>query len=97
VLSPIKRSGTGSDSLALAVVLRNQGKYDQVESMHRQALRLRKTTVCKEYLNTLTSMNDLALDPIERCRWRCPCRYASTVPRNLPLCPISFFFKQHDR
>jgi hypothetical protein len=97
VLSPIKRSDTESNSLALAIVLRNQGTYDQAESMHRQALRLRKTMLGKEYLDTLTSMYDLALDPIERRRWRCPCKYASTVPRNLSLCPFSFFFKQHDR
>jgi tetratricopeptide (TPR) repeat protein len=44
----------------LASVLSNQGKYEQAEEMHRQALRLRETVLGKEHPSTLTSMNNLA-------------------------------------
>jgi Tetratricopeptide repeat len=42
-------------------VLSHQGKYEQAEEMHRQALRLRETVLGKEHSNTLMSMNNLAL------------------------------------
>jgi tetratricopeptide (TPR) repeat protein len=37
-----------------------QGKYEQAEEMHRQALRLRETVLGKEHPYTLASMNNLA-------------------------------------
>ena len=40
--------------------LRDQGKYEQAEEMHRQVLRLRETVLGKEYPTTLMSMNNLA-------------------------------------
>jgi len=40
--------------------LSRQGKYEQVEEMHRQVLRLRETVLGKEHPDTLTSMNYLA-------------------------------------
>jgi tetratricopeptide (TPR) repeat protein len=40
----------------LAGALRSQGKYEQAEEMHRQALRLRETVLGKEHPATLTSM-----------------------------------------
>jgi tetratricopeptide (TPR) repeat protein len=45
----------------LALVLSHQGKYEQAEEMHRQALRLYETVLGKEHPDTLTSMNNLAL------------------------------------
>jgi hypothetical protein len=45
----------------LVGVLRDQGKYEQAEEIHRQVLRLRETVLGKEYPDTLTSMNNLAL------------------------------------
>jgi tetratricopeptide (TPR) repeat protein len=45
----------------LAVVLSHQGKYEQAEEMHQQALRLSETVLGKEHPSTLTSMNNLAL------------------------------------
>jgi tetratricopeptide (TPR) repeat protein len=44
----------------LASVLSDQGKYEQAEEMHRQALGLRETMLGKEHPSTLTSMNNLA-------------------------------------
>jgi len=44
----------------LANVLDNQGKYEQAEEMHRQALRLKETVLGKEHPSTLTSMSNLA-------------------------------------
>jgi hypothetical protein len=44
----------------LAMVLSDQGKYDQAEEMHRQALGLRETVLGKEHPDTLRSMNNLA-------------------------------------
>jgi tetratricopeptide (TPR) repeat protein len=44
----------------LALVLSHQGKYEEAEEMHRQALRLRETVLGKEHPDTLTSMNNLA-------------------------------------
>jgi tetratricopeptide (TPR) repeat protein len=44
----------------LATVLSNQGKYEQAEEIHRQALRLRETVLGKEHPATLGSMNNLA-------------------------------------
>ena len=44
----------------LAVVLTGQGKYEQAEEMHRQALGLSETVLGKEHPATLTSMNNLA-------------------------------------
>jgi hypothetical protein len=45
----------------LATVLRDQGKYEQVEEMHRQVLGLSETVLGKEHPSTLTSMNNLAI------------------------------------
>jgi hypothetical protein len=39
----------------------DQGKYEQAEEMHQQALRLRETVLSKERSSTLASMNNLAL------------------------------------
>ena len=50
---------TGMNNLAL--VLNQQGKYEEAEEMHRQALALRETVLGKEHPNTLRSMNNLAL------------------------------------
>ena len=44
----------------LAIVLSDQGKYEQAEEMHRQALGLSETVLGKEHPDTLTSMNNLA-------------------------------------
>jgi tetratricopeptide (TPR) repeat protein len=44
----------------LALVLSDQGKHEQAEEMHRQALGLRETVLGKEHPSTLTSMNNLA-------------------------------------
>jgi Tetratricopeptide repeat len=44
----------------LALVLSRQGKNEQVEEMHRQALRVWETILEKEHPDTLTSMNNLA-------------------------------------
>jgi Flp pilus assembly protein TadD len=44
----------------LARVLGDQGKCEQAEEIHRQALRLRETVQSREYPSTLTSMNNLA-------------------------------------
>jgi tetratricopeptide (TPR) repeat protein len=44
----------------LALVLSNQGKYEQAEEMYRQVLRLKETVLGKENPSTLTSMNNLA-------------------------------------
>lgn len=41
-------------------VLTNQGKYEQVEKMHRQPLGLRETVLGKEYHDTLIGMNNSA-------------------------------------
>jgi tetratricopeptide (TPR) repeat protein len=58
------RAGTEhSDTLmsmnSLAVVLRNQGKYEQAEEMHRQVLRLYETVLGKEHPDTLASITNL--------------------------------------
>ena len=45
----------------LALALRDQGKHDQVDELHRYALRLSETVLDKEYPSTLTSVNNLAL------------------------------------
>jgi hypothetical protein len=39
----------------LALVLRDQGKYEQAEEMHRKELGLRETVLGKEHPSTLTS------------------------------------------
>jgi hypothetical protein len=44
----------------LAGVLSDQGKYEQAEEMHRQALGLRETVLGKEHSDTLTSIYNLA-------------------------------------
>jgi hypothetical protein len=41
-------------------VVRDQGKYEQAEEMHRRVLRLRETVLGKDHPDTLTSMNNLA-------------------------------------
>jgi hypothetical protein len=43
----------------LALVLRNQGKYEEVEEMHRHTRRLYETVLDKEHPHTLTSMASL--------------------------------------
>jgi hypothetical protein len=45
----------------MALVLRNQGKYEEVEEVHRQSLGLRETVLGKEHPSTLASMNNMAL------------------------------------
>ena len=45
----------------LAIVLGNQGKYEQAEEIHRQTLKLRETVLGKEHPNTLASMHNLKL------------------------------------
>ena len=45
----------------LALVLSDQGKYQQAEEMDRQALGLKETVLGKEHPSTLMSMNNLAL------------------------------------
>jgi len=45
----------------LAMVLKDQGKYEQAEEMYRQALGLSETVVGKEHPDILTSMNNLAI------------------------------------
>jgi tetratricopeptide (TPR) repeat protein len=45
----------------LALVLSDQGKYEQAEEIHRQILELRETILGEEHPDTLTSMNNLAL------------------------------------
>jgi hypothetical protein len=44
----------------LAMVLSDQGKYEEAEAMHRQALGLREKALGKEHPSILTSMNNLA-------------------------------------
>jgi tetratricopeptide (TPR) repeat protein len=44
----------------LAMVLEDQGKYEQAEEMNQQALSLRETVLGKEHPDTLASMNKLA-------------------------------------
>jgi hypothetical protein len=48
----------------LATVLSDQGKYEEAEEMHRQALGLRETVLGREHPDTLTSMNKPG-DPAE--------------------------------
>ncbi|KAJ9663362.1 hypothetical protein H2198_000879 [Neophaeococcomyces mojaviensis] len=45
----------------LALVLSNQGKYEQAEEMHGQTLEVQKKVLGHEHPDTLTSMNNLAL------------------------------------
>jgi tetratricopeptide (TPR) repeat protein len=45
----------------LALVLRDQGKYEQAEEMYRRALRLWETVLGKEHPFTLTGMDNLAV------------------------------------
>jgi Tetratricopeptide repeat len=44
----------------LTNVLRNQGKYEEAEEIHRQTLRLSETVLGKEHPDILMSMNNLA-------------------------------------
>jgi tetratricopeptide (TPR) repeat protein len=44
----------------LAVVLWNQGKYEQAKEIHRRVLRLKKV-LSKEHPDTLANMNNLAV------------------------------------
>ena len=44
----------------LVLVLTLQGKYEEAEEIHRQALALKETVLGKEYPDTLTSINNLA-------------------------------------
>lgn len=41
----------------LALVLRNQGKYEEAEQINRQSLALRKMVLGKEHPDMLESMN----------------------------------------
>ncbi|RYP45025.1 hypothetical protein DL770_011441 [Monosporascus sp. CRB-9-2] len=45
----------------LALVLDSQGKYDEAEQMHRQALALSQAVLGREHPDTLKSMRNLAL------------------------------------
>lgn len=45
----------------LASVLSSQGKYEEAEHLHRQALALMGRVLGKKHPSTLTSMNNLAL------------------------------------
>jgi hypothetical protein len=49
-----------------SLVLSRQGRYEQAEEMHRQALRPSETVQGKKYPSTLTSMNYLA-NVLRRC------------------------------
>jgi tetratricopeptide (TPR) repeat protein len=42
------------------LALSDQGKYEEVEEMHRQVLRLLETVLSKEHHDVLSSMNNLA-------------------------------------
>jgi len=42
-------------------VLNSQGKYEEAEQMHRQALELKKDVLGSEHPSTLNSINNLAL------------------------------------
>jgi Flp pilus assembly protein TadD len=44
----------------LARVLGSQGKYDEAEAMHRQALQLSEEVLGQEHSTTLASMDNLA-------------------------------------
>jgi tetratricopeptide (TPR) repeat protein len=44
----------------LAQVLGSQGRYEEAERMHRQALQLIKKVLGQEHPHTLTSMDNLA-------------------------------------
>ena len=44
----------------LALVLSDQGKYEEAEEMHRQALKLYETVLGEEHPDTLTSVYCLA-------------------------------------
>ena len=44
----------------LALVLRDQGKYEEAEEMHRQAIRLHETVLGKEHSKTLISTDNPA-------------------------------------
>ena len=44
----------------LALVLSNQGKYQQAEEMNRRTLELRERVLGKEHPDALSSMNNLA-------------------------------------
>jgi hypothetical protein len=44
----------------LACVLDSQGKYEEAETLHRQALELRTKALGTEHPDTLTSMYNLA-------------------------------------
>jgi hypothetical protein len=50
-------------------MLSHQGKYEQAEEMHRQALKLRETALGKEHPSTLTSMSNLASIYRNQKRW----------------------------
>jgi tetratricopeptide (TPR) repeat protein len=45
----------------LAMVLSDQGKYEEAEKMHRKVLTLTEKVLGKEHPDTLTSMKNLAL------------------------------------
>jgi tetratricopeptide (TPR) repeat protein len=44
-----------------ALVLGDQGKYEEAEQMHRQALQLKEKVLGKEHPDTLKSINNLAV------------------------------------
>src|SRR5271155_1215321 len=48
-------------------MLSDQDKYKKAEEMHRQALRLSETVLCKEHPSTLASMN--SLEPVLQQRY----------------------------
>jgi hypothetical protein len=54
---------------SLAGVLTGQGKYEQAEEMHRQALRVREMVLDKEHPDTPTSVNNLATVLRNQCKF----------------------------
>jgi hypothetical protein len=65
-------------------VLSDQGKYEQSEEIHLQALRLKNTVLGKEHPSTLASMNNLAEMLSEQPKVR---SLGGNVPRDIPHMP----------
>jgi len=55
-----QRRNTLTSMSNLAEVLNRQGKCEEAEEMHRQAVSLKETVLGKEYPSTLTGMNQPA-------------------------------------
>lgn len=63
----------------LASALSHQGKYEQVEEMHRQVLGRSETMVGKELSDRLTSMNNLTLVLSDQGKYDWPRSYEGCV------------------